>query len=68
MGVVVVKDDEYPAFAPEQEAMLAKLAVMDDRDINASDIPELGNDFWRQVQRGHFRRRAMRQESGSASP
>ena len=55
MGVLIIKDGEYPEFTPEQEAMLAKLAAMDDRDIDTSDIPELGDDFWQQAQRGHFR-------------
>ena len=57
MGVLIIKDGEYPEFTPEQEAMLTKLAAMDDRDIDTSDIPELGDDFWRQAQRGHFRHR-----------
>lgn len=57
MGVLIIKDGEYPEFTPEQEAMLTKLAAMDDRDIDTSDIPELGDDFWRQARRGHFRRR-----------
>ena len=47
MGVLIIKDGEYPEFTPEQEAMLAKLAAMDERDIDTSDIPELGDDFWR---------------------
>ena len=55
MGVLIIKDGEYPEFTPEQEAMLTKLAAMDDRDIDTSDIPELGDDFWRQAQCGHFR-------------
>jgi hypothetical protein len=57
MGVLIIKDGEYPEFTPEQEAMLTKLAAMDDRDIDTSDIPELGDDFWRQAQRSHFRHR-----------
>lgn len=40
MGVLIIKDGKYPEFTPEQEAMLAKLAAMDDRDIDTSDIPE----------------------------
>ena len=47
MGVLIIKDGEYPEFTPEQEAMLTKLAAMGERDIDTSDIPELDYEIGR---------------------
>ena len=66
MGVLIIKDGEYPEFTPEQEAMLAKLAAMDDCDIDTSDIlhwlRQQGGDY--QARLNAILRRAMQQESG----
>lgn len=45
-----------PAPDDSMRAELEALAAMDDADIDTSDIPELGEEFWQNAERGRFYR------------
>ncbi|MBB5686274.1 BrnA antitoxin family protein [Sphingobium boeckii] len=43
-----------PAISAAERDQLAALAAMSDDDVDTSDLPELGEDFWRNARRGRF--------------
>ena len=43
-----------PPLTEAQREELARLAAMKDEDIDFSDIPRLGEDFWKNAVRGKF--------------
>lgn len=45
-----------PPLTGAQREELARLAAMPDEDIDFSDIPPLGDDFWKNAVRGKFYR------------
>ncbi len=61
-----MKDDNMrkvisPRLTPELLAESLRIAKMPDEDIDFSDIPPLGEDFWKNAVRGKFYRPVKRQ-------
>jgi uncharacterized protein (DUF4415 family) len=56
-----MKKPYYPKLTPELEAEAKRIAAMPDEDIDFSDIPPLGEDFWKNAVRGKFYRPVKRQ-------
>jgi uncharacterized protein (DUF4415 family) len=50
-----------PPLTDPQREELARLAEMPDEDIDFSDIPPLGEDFWKNAVRGKFYRPVKKQ-------
>jgi uncharacterized protein (DUF4415 family) len=61
-----MKDDNMrkvisPKLTPELLAESLRIAQMPDEDIDFSDIPPLGEDFWKNAVRGKFYRPVKKQ-------
>ena len=61
-----MKDDSMrkvisPKLTPELLAETLRIAQMPDEDIDFSDIPPLGEDFWKNAVRGKFYRPVKKQ-------
>lgn len=61
-----MKDDNMrkvisPRLTPELLAESLRIAQMPDEDIDFSDIPPLGEDFWKNAVRGKFYRPVKKQ-------
>ena len=52
----IVNLDDLPPLTAKQKAALEALAARRDGDIDLSDIPQLGESFWKNAVQGRFYR------------